>query len=169
MIDFYRIISKSPNYLRRFGLLRGLLLLSQIERSLPKFSNSIRSYKLPNYHAPIFLRDQTGDHAIFWQCLVLNQYDFRIFPQSTRFSTNYKESIELNRKILIIDCGANIGLATIWFAIHFPEAVIYAIEPNEENFEILRKNTSHFGERIKHLKGAIWNEQGTAEIINPQG
>jgi FkbM family methyltransferase len=40
----------------------------------------------------------------------------------------------------IIDAGANIGLASVYFSQRFVNSTIVAIEPSKENFEILSKN-----------------------------
>jgi FkbM family methyltransferase len=45
---------------------------------------------------------------------------------------------------LIIDCGANIGLSTIWHARQFPEARIIAVEPGQSNLEIAAKNLAAY-------------------------
>lgn len=41
---------------------------------------------------------------------------------------------------LILDCGANIGMATLFFKICFPECRIICFEPNPVAFAYLRKN-----------------------------
>ena len=46
----------------------------------------------------------------------------------------------VDRPSVIIDAGANIGLASIWFASKFPEARILAIEPEKSNYELLVRN-----------------------------
>lgn len=45
-----------------------------------------------------------------------------------------------NPNPFIIDAGAHIGLATLYFKKNFPESQILAIEPNPSIFEILEKN-----------------------------
>ena len=45
-----------------------------------------------------------------------------------------------NENPRIIDCGANIGLATIWWKKQFPKARITAFEPDAQVFKILQKN-----------------------------
>lgn len=41
---------------------------------------------------------------------------------------------------VIIDCGSNIGLATMYFKMIFPDALVTAIEANPSTFAILEKN-----------------------------
>jgi len=41
---------------------------------------------------------------------------------------------------LILDCGANIGLATIFFKWIYPNCEIHSFEPDEKIFKILKKN-----------------------------
>ncbi len=44
----------------------------------------------------------------------------------------------------IVDIGANIGAATFYFRMHFPDAAIFAFEPSSEAFALLCENTSPF-------------------------
>ncbi len=41
---------------------------------------------------------------------------------------------------LIIDAGANVGFASLWFLQRFPNTEIIAIEPESSNCEMLKKN-----------------------------
>ncbi len=60
---------------------------------------------------------------------------------------------------LIIDCGANIGLSTIYFKEHNPTAHIIAFEPDENNYTLLAKNIESFGfTDIELRKEAVWIE-----------
>ena len=162
----YRV-AKLPNYIKRFGITNGLYLASQIERSLPKQSDTVQAYRVPGFISAVHLRNIVSDHAIFWQCLVMQQYDTRGFPQNDRLMASYRDMVERGQRPLIIDCGANIGLATVWFAKQFPEALIYAIEPDGRNFEILRMNTEALGGRVVCIQGGVWPTSATLRITNP--
>ena len=169
MNNLYRLISKVPNYVRQFGLVDGLRLLVQIEKlnPLPQKSDRIAAYKVPGYGSPIYLRNCVGDHAIFWQCLVMNQYDFSQFPQSKRLNEIYADSVNAGTTPVIIDCGGNIGLSAIWFAEQFPKAKILCIEPEESNFDLLQRNIQQYAGRVVAMKGGVWSEPGTLSIVNP--
>ena len=63
----------------------------------------------------------------------------------------------------IIDLGANIGVASLYFALRYPNAKIFACEPNPEVFSVLSKNLSSF-ENVKtypFLLSDETNEQKT--------
>lgn len=142
-------------------------MLFRIERRLAKKSNQIDEIDVPDYEAKVFLRRQVGDHATFWQCQVKNEYDFGVYPQSERLIAEYNRRISNNQKVLIVDCGANIGLATLWFANRFPEATIYSVEPEDENFVMLERNSAAYGERIVPIKGAVRSKKEWVRITNP--
>ncbi len=60
---------------------------------------------------------------------------------------------------VIVDAGANIGTSSIYFAKKYPDAKIFAIEPEQNNFVQLEKNTDHYS-NIKTVKAALWGEEG---------
>ena len=167
-MNLYKLLAKTPNYVRRFGAIDGLRLLYEIEgvKHLPSKSELVKKYSVPGFDAPIYLRECLGDHAIFWQCLVMNQYDFSKFPQAQRLNEKYAETIASNQTPLIIDCGGNIGLSALWFASQYPKAQIFVVEPDHGNFEILKLNVAHLGDRVKLLKGGVWSTAGYLKIIN---
>lgn len=68
----------------------------------------------------------------------------------------------------IIDAGANIGLASIYFALKFPEAKIIAVEPEQANFNLLVENASAF-QTIKPVFGAVWPRKELLAIAGTHG
>ncbi len=69
---------------------------------------------------------------------------------------------------LIVDAGANIGMATLYFAHHYPEAEIIAIEPESGNFEMLRRNCAGLP-NVTLIQGALWPVNRPLEIENLTG
>lgn len=164
----YRLIARIPNYIKSFGIFHGLRLLVLTQYNYQYNSKGVRKYKVPSYPDSIYLRNTKSDVSIFWQCIVQHQYDVFVFPQSQRLMSIYRDTIEKGLSPLIIDCGGNIGLSALYYAMTFPEAKIYVIEPDKENFELLNLNTSCFGDRVVPLLGGIWHESGNLEIVNPE-
>ena len=68
----------------------------------------------------------------------------------------------------ILDAGANIGLASVYFSYRYPQAAIVAIEPSKENFIVLEKNIERYANVKSYCKG-LWNKDVYLEIINTDG
>jgi FkbM family methyltransferase len=56
----------------------------------------------------------------------------------------------------IVDCGANVGYSSLYFAARYPSARIIAIEPDASNFEVLEQNVQDVP-TIAPVRAAIWN------------
>lgn len=68
---------------------------------------------------------------------------------------------ELPTQPKILDLGANIGLATLYFLRHFPAASITAVEPDPEIFSILQHNLKHNGgSHVQLIQAAAWVTDG---------
>jgi FkbM family methyltransferase len=74
-------------------------------------------------------------------------------------------SAEGGRRPLIVDCGANIGASSVYFALRFPDAEIVAIEPEADNFDVLLRNTE--GLRVVPLQTAVMDEAGSVVLTDP--
>lgn len=48
--------------------------------------------------------------------------------------------LERDKVKLILDVGANVGAASVFFAVNFPNADVWAYEPNHDAFSLLCKN-----------------------------
>jgi FkbM family methyltransferase len=64
----------------------------------------------------------------------------------------------------ILDAGANIGLATLFFSEYFPEARIVCCEPSPDSVELLRLNTSRLP-NVNVLACALGKEPGSGSIV----
>jgi FkbM family methyltransferase len=69
------------------------------------------------------------------------------------------------RRPLILDLGANIGAATVYFGMHFPRAHIVALEPQAENFALLQDNVA--GLDVDARRAAIGSRDGEAALVDP--
>src|SRR5690606_30085890 len=59
----------------------------------------------------------------------------------------------------IVDAGANCGYSSAYLLSRYPDSRAVCIEPDERNFELLRRNLAPFGKRVDFIKGALWSEQ----------
>jgi FkbM family methyltransferase len=67
----------------------------------------------------------------------------------------------------IIDAGAHIGCAALFFASSFPRANIVAIEPDPGNYQVLLRNTRG-NQRIRAIHAAVWHRPESVIITNEQ-
>ncbi len=67
----------------------------------------------------------------------------------------------------IIDAGAHIGCAALFFASSFPRANIVAIEPDPGNYQMLLRNTLG-NKRIRTIHAAVWHRPEPVVITNEQ-
>lgn len=59
----------------------------------------------------------------------------------------------------VIDAGANVGYSAAYFLSRWPEAKVFALEPDEQNFEVLTRNLAPWEARATCLKVALWSHQ----------
>jgi len=99
---------------------------------------------------PISLRVPSSDIPTYEQVFINQDYDF---------------SVETPPKV-IVDAGANIGLASVYFANKYPGAMIIAIEPGKDNFELLKRNVEPY-RNIIPIHSALWNKNETLNVVDP--
>jgi len=106
--------------------------------------------KHPAIKFPVHLRLGTTDASIYSALLSGGDYsiDLPFLPR------------------VIIDVGANIGMASIYFANRYKEARIIAVEAEPENFRSLQKNVSPYSSIIP-VHAALWSEDGRISIGLP--
>ena len=88
----------------------------------------------------IRLRPGTSDVRTAWMNLTETNYRPPAWGAGVE-NRIYREIVARGAVPLIVDLGANIGTATLFFVEQFPEARIEAVEPDRANFELLRHNT----------------------------
>jgi len=72
---------------------------------------------------------------------------------------------EQNNELRILDAGANVGYASLFFAANFPNAKILSIEMDENNFIQIRRNLAlNNFESIIPIQKAIWKREALLEI-----
>jgi FkbM family methyltransferase len=65
----------------------------------------------------------------------------------------------------IVDCGANIGLATLYFKTVYPTAKIIAFEPDPRTFSVLSRNVSANAIRgVTLVNAALADTEGSASF-----
>jgi len=105
-------------------------------------------------------------HKIFGYTISSYSYDFLLLLFTEIFIMQQYQFKASNSTPRIIDCGANIGMAVIYFKILYPNSEIVAFEPNPNVFALLEKNISQNNIQGVHLRNeAVSDEEGKIEFF----
>jgi FkbM family methyltransferase len=106
---------------------------------------SVRRVHVAQEH--LYVRTATSDLRVAVSCLAAGEYD----------------NLEAPSPAVIVDAGANIGASAIYFARRYPHARVFAIEPEQENYELLLRNTRKY-KNIIPIQAALWGQRETRAI-----
>ena len=99
---------------------------------------------------PVHLRVRTTDPGTYSEILMHHEY-----------------AIELSLEPkTILDAGANIGMASIYFANRYPNARIVAVEAEQDNYQLLLRNVEPY-KNITAVHAALWNCDGKIGVSLP--
>ena len=111
------------------------------------FSDALKIMR-DDYDFPFYIRNNTSDAIVYKSVIDNMEYNF----------------IPLQEPKVIVDAGANNGLVAIYFAKKYPNAKIISIEPEENNFNLLKLNTKNYPNIIA-LQAALWDKIGEIELL----
>ena len=100
---------------------------------------------------PVHIRVRTTDASIYREILLYGEYGNFNLPFTPK---------------TIVDAGANIGMASIYYAHRYPQARIISIEAEASNFEMLRRNVAAYTS-ITPIHAALWNRDGFINVSDP--
>jgi FkbM family methyltransferase len=159
------------------SLLKDLKILARLYRHRgelifrPRWSKIPRCYQVNirsrdgRFEADARLRRGSSDLSTFRQIFVKRDYDLTRLARGEEIKRIYSSIVERGLP-LILDLGANIGLASLYFAGCWPEARIIAVEPAPDNYELLRNNLGGH-DNIRPVHAAVAASAGTVRIANP--
>jgi FkbM family methyltransferase len=139
--------NKLTRYVSYLGPKSGLTIAALEGMTLESKEVSVSHGSL---RRPVVLRTRSSDFEAFVQVIAEQEYNVPEMPTPET----------------IIDAGANVGLASVFFAEKFPNAKILAIEPVESNFNQLCKNVKDYP-NVTCIKKALWTTTGTIQLFDP--
>lgn len=104
----------------------------------------------PSLNHPVILRSCTSDSRVFHEIFSQGIYNFGLPPRAS----------------LIIDAGANIGLASVFFANRYSQATILAVEPSGPNVTLLRQNIAPYP-HVTIREAGLWHKKEPLHFLNP--
>lgn len=144
-----RILYTQYTYATVFGHVRGGWIYAT-SKALPKTAKRRVTVMLPGSNIPLTIRPGTSDILVFNEIFVNYEYEWglRGVPE------------------VIVDVGGYIGLSAAFFATKYPDATIIAVEPDDENFSLLKINTAHFP-NVHAVQAAVWRDNGMLSLTDP--
>ena len=118
----------------RYGIRRGTKIL----RLRAKRTHSLHKLDSPVTGQEVLVRAGGSDMAIYHEVIL----------------EPYLPVFDLAEDAVVLDLGANIGLATNLFRSQYPKSKIIAVEPDPDNFDLLMKNTAGLG-NVTCIQAAI--------------
>jgi FkbM family methyltransferase len=85
---------------------------------------------------------------------------------------NYYFDAEDNAPV-VLDCGANVGMASVYFKWLYPKCRVKAFEPDPATFQLLQQNLAQNRLDVEAYNCALWNEDSELDFFvdsaNPGG
>lgn len=135
---------------RRYLRLVGLRGLTAAVSGKLHHRKALLSIKRKDVRSPFFVRLPSADLIVYRQVF---------------FDLEYELDVAAVPRV-IVDAGAHIGLASIYFANRFPHATILAIEPERSNFALLERNVGPYP-NVTAIHAALWSEDRELEVVDP--
>jgi FkbM family methyltransferase len=154
-----RIALRLSNEMAHLGLLRSGFLKHQLDKARGKREAEARVAGFK-----VRLRPRDSDLATFRTVFSDGEYEVPVPEAAAAIRRHYEEIVARGKTPIVVDAGANIGAATLWFRREFPRAHIIAIEPDEPCCALLRKNVAG-DEQISVLEAGIGGSPGHVQIV----
>ena len=153
-------VSHGTNFVRDW---RVFGLKSALKGQLARFGEGTVRLSVPGV-GDVILRRGDSDYDTLRQIFVFEEYNIWGLVQDL-INNRYQAIIRAGASPLIIDAGANVGFAALWFAKLYPQAKIFCVEPALENFKALQTNISGF-ENVSARNAAIGANPGFVDLNN---
>ena len=109
------------------------------------------------------------ENLVEWKTLTQvfynNDYELSRLTRWSDLKWQYDRILKNGLRPLIVDCGGNIGLATKYFSITFPEAKVYCVEPDAEN--ILKARGNNTNNDVEFVEAAIGCAGSKGRLVDP--
>lgn len=116
------------------------------------------------HHGRFAVRHRESDLSVLREVFGEKAYDLSRHPHvADRLDRRYRSILASGRRPVVVDCGANIGAATVALAEAWPRAAFVAIEPDPGNAAMARRNLVGTPNNIV-LEAAIGSVPGHATL-----
>ena len=144
-------------------LMRGLLGRRRFLGLTPPFARVQRLYDRVNRNWVKFNVRDSEDWLQLEHIFLNEEFDLSGTGRRPQIEQLYRKMLDTGRTPLIIDLGANIGLASAYFHRIYPDAQIIAVEPDKGNCEMARRNLPA---KSTLIEAAAASHPGRAKLID---
>jgi FkbM family methyltransferase len=130
-----------------FGIVGALKIRTSRRVLVPWMPSKTFRLRPKNCRYPIEIRHGTSDKYVAIEVLAHRQY------------AALQSLIDVKT---VVDAGANVGTASVFFLSAFPNCRVVSLEPDPGNFSVLEHNLAPYGDRAKAIQIALW---GTDEAL----
>ncbi|MBX9695673.1 MAG: FkbM family methyltransferase, partial [Cyanobacteria bacterium] len=114
---------------------------------------------------PFFFRENTCDDTVIDQLFKKSDYSLRRLRINSQIEEYRKLKESEGLRPFILDLGANIGAAAVWFQQAYLTSRVVSVEPDDENYRLLLRNSS--GLDCLAIKGAVASQKGFVKVCDP--
>lgn len=108
------------------------------------------------------------DYEVIQQVFASHDYGLNKLRRGGELEELYASIVESGRTPLILDCGANRGIASSYFAETYAHARIVGVEPEQANFDAAVETTSRYP-NVVLVKAAVSSKDGLGAVHDPGG
>ena len=113
----------------------------------------------------VHFRPKTSDEGIIKDVFEGRAYDLGRLPRGRELSAYFERKSGEGKKALVVDAGANIGAASLFFHLLLGKPRIVAVESSTENFRVMEENIAAFD--VRCVNAAISATKGLAQVVDP--
>lgn len=110
----------------------------------------------------VLVRARDSDMSVLRQVVRDRSYAMPGGSYQERAGQICRDIVGAGRTPVIVDAGANIGAASLWFLNEYPRAHVIAVEPEAKTVEVLRLN---LGARAEVLEAALGGATGCVSTV----
>lgn len=148
-LSFCRQIARTPGtFLRLVWQTKAAARQGESSTATQKTKQGEYALELPNRPNTTVLRTYAGDLGILYEIFWQRTYDL---PQ-----------LRAGAYRTVVDVGANVGLAALFFLEKFPVSRLVCVEPEPANFQLLQRNLR--GTAAVAVQAALSAADGTVKI-----
>lgn len=146
-----------------FGLIAGLKYIYYFEKTKGEditHKDSSKKIRIKYDHHDLTVQGDSTDLLLVESILVGRFINKRWMGEYNQVEEYLKE---LPRNPVIVDAGANIGLFSRLVLKKRPDANLYAIEPEDNNYQLLKANTKSYA--VTTIREGIWSHDCNLKVV----